>query len=199
MAKPETKKSAAEIKKEFETWAEGRTGLSKRDLIELYSSFNNLSTEERKGLLAEATKEEAKAKAEQEKKAKVPAAKKITPAEKELVISRTPYPKWWKTLRTAPIVLTNAGIQTVVTGRSDSWIYIATIVLTVSGETNITLTFGSTGSSGPMDFGGDNEPRGMVIAMGESPAPCGPGGFTITSDGEDVSVGGFVTYYLERM
>jgi hypothetical protein len=76
-------------------------------------------------------------------------------------------------------------------------LFIATIVLTVSDETNISFTFGVFGSSGSLDLGGTDEPRGIVIAMGDSPAPCGKGGFTVTSDGAGVAVGGFVTYYLE--
>jgi len=76
-------------------------------------------------------------------------------------------------------------------------LYISTIVLTVSGECDITFSFGIAGSSGPMNFGGDDEPRGMVIAMGNSPAPCGGGSFMITaSSTEAVSIGGFVSYYL---
>lgn len=114
----------------------------------------------------------------------------------ELIIERTAYPKWWKDEGVAAINLASPGSQFVVSARSDYSLYIGAIVLTVSGETNITLGFGVFGSSGPMDLGGSDEPRGIVIAMGNSPAPCGSGSFTVTSDGEDAAVGGFVTYFL---
>jgi hypothetical protein len=116
----------------------------------------------------------------------------------ELIISRTPYPKWWRDLKTAAISLSDAGTQTIVATPSRFVIYVATIVLTVSDETNISFGFGVFGSSGSLDLGGADEPRGIVIAMGDSPAPCGQSGLTITSDGAGVAVGGFVTYYLEK-
>jgi hypothetical protein len=120
-----------------------------------------------------------------------------TPAP-ELIIHTTPYPKWWKTLNTAAISLSTAGTQLVVPLSGRFTLFIATIVLTVSDETNISFGFGVFGSSGSLDLGGSDEPRGIVIAMGDSPAPCGQGGFSVSSSGEDAAVGGFVTYYLEK-
>jgi hypothetical protein len=119
-------------------------------------------------------------------------------AKPELIIERTPYPKWWKEEGTAPISLQGPGSQIVISARSDYVLYIAAIVLTVSDETNIVFTFGQFGTSGSMDLGGADEPRGLVIAMGASPAPCGSGSFAVTSDGADASVQGFVTYYLSK-
>lgn len=114
-----------------------------------------------------------------------------------LTITRTPYPKWWKNLQAAPISLSTAGTKVVVPLQSGYLLFIATIVLTVSGETDISFGFGVFGFSGSMDFGGTNEPRGIVIAMGDSPAPCGAGAFSVSSGGVGIAVGGFVTYYLE--
>ncbi len=114
-----------------------------------------------------------------------------------LVIKTTPYPKWWKDLQTAAISLSAAGTQIVVPVRSGYFLFIATIVLTVSGETDINFGFGVFGLSGSMNFGGTNEPRGIVIAMGDSPAPCGQGAFSVSSGAPSAAVGGFVTYYLE--
>jgi len=114
-----------------------------------------------------------------------------------LIIARTPYPKWWNALLTAPISLATAGTQIIVATPGKFTLFIASIVLVVSDETNISFGFGVFGSSGAMLLGGGTQPSGMVIAMGDSPAPCGKSGFTITSDGVDVAVGGFVTYYLE--
>ena len=122
----------------------------------------------------------------------------VQPTEKpDLLIHRTPYPKWWNDEGVAKISLTSSGSQMVITARGDYSLYIAAIVLTVSGECNISFTFGSAGASGSMDLGGADEPRGMVIAMGNSPAPCGSGSFMITSTSDDpVSIGGFVSYYM---
>jgi len=121
-----------------------------------------------------------------------------TPPPPEVVITRIPYPKWWKELNTAKISLSGAGTQQVIPARGGWRIYIATIVFTVSDETNISLYFGTFGYSGSMDFGGGGEPKGIVIAMGNSPAPCGQGPFNVSSDGATTAVGGFVTYYLEE-
>lgn len=121
----------------------------------------------------------------------------MTPTTPSLTITRTPYPKWWKNLQTAPISLSTAGSKIIVPANYSFLLFIATIVLTVSGDTDISFTFGVFGSSGSMDFGGTNEPRGIVIAMGDSPAPCGAGAFSVSSGGVGIAVGGFVTYYLE--
>lgn len=134
--------------------------------------------------------------------AEVPAAAAavIQPTVKpELIIARTPYPKWWKDLQTADISLSGPGIQTVIPGRANLLTYIATIVLTVSDETDIQFGFGIFGNSGLMNFGGESEPRGIVIAMGNSPAACGNKAFTVYSNGEDAAVGGFVSYYQESV
>ena len=114
-----------------------------------------------------------------------------------LIVARTRYPKWWKELQTAAIDLATAGTQIVVPQSMGFNTFIATIVIVVSGETNITFGFGVFGSSGLMNLGGENEPRGMVMAMGESPAPCGQGSFSVSSTGDEIVVGGFVSYYQE--
>src|SRR3972149_618136 len=114
-----------------------------------------------------------------------------------LIIARTPYPKWWKDTYAWNINIQTAGTHVVIPQTPAYRVYIATIVLTVSGETNITFEMVTFGLSGSMDFGGDNEPRGMVIAMGESPMPCGSGGFKIITDGAGIHVGGLMVYYYE--
>ncbi len=113
----------------------------------------------------------------------------------EVIIARIEYPKWWINLRTAAISLNDAGTQAVVSGRSDSNVFVAAIVLTVDGETNVSFSFGVFGSSGSIKLGGEGQPMGMVIAMGNSPASCGKSGFSVTSSGAGVSIGGFVSYY----
>jgi hypothetical protein len=121
------------------------------------------------------------------------------PVKPTLIIARTPYPKWWKDLQTASINIADAATEIIILPNPNFYLYIATIVLTVSGETNLTFHFGVFGNSGPMDFGAEGEPRGIVIAMGNSPTSCGTGSFQITSNGAAIQVSGFVSYYRESV
>jgi hypothetical protein len=125
-------------------------------------------------------------------------AKKKSEIAKGLSITTIPYPKWWRELRTTAIEVSGEGTATIIPSNPNFNIYVATIVLFVTDETNISLGFGVFGSSGTMIMGGGSYPSGMVIAMGNSPAPCGHGSFSVSSDGAAVTVGGFVTYYLEK-
>jgi len=182
----------------FDKWAEGRTGFSTGELEEIYAKTFGLAPEALKRLEAQTkTKATETLKPLPVAKPAVPPQKITTPAP-DLIIARTPYPKWWKENLTAPINILGPATQVIVTGRADFRIWVATIVLTVSGETEITFTFGTMGLSGTMNFGGTDEPRGIVIAMGNSPASCGMGGFSIYSSGPGISVGGFVTFFMEE-
>lgn len=134
------------------------------------------------------------------KKLKVPTPKKPT-VKPELIITRTPYPKWWKDSLNAKIELTAPGSATLATVSGNLRLFVATIVITVTGETVITITFGTAGSSGPIYLGGTDQPMGIVIAMGNSPAPCGSGPLTITATdpgGVEPSIGGFATCFAEE-
>lgn len=110
------------------------------------------------------------------------------------IITRTRYPKWWDDSNVAAINLPGPGSQTIIPPGANQRTFVTCVVFTVSAETNVSLHFGDLGYSGSMDFGGSDEPRGIVIDMGASPAPCGRGSFSITSDGEDASVQGFAVY-----
>ncbi len=116
-----------------------------------------------------------------------------------LIIARTPYPKWWKDLHTASINIDDAATEIIIMPNPNFLLYIATIVITVSGETDISFHFGVFGDTGAMDFGADGEPRGIVIATGNSPISCGTGSLQITTTGAGIHVGGFVSYYRERV
>jgi hypothetical protein len=181
----------------FKSWAEGRTGLTEKELIDFFAAIFKLTPAEQKTLEGTLPKPPPK----------TPTPEKITPppapppkqptVKPELVIARTPYPKWWKDTYAWPITIITAGTHVVIPQTPGYKTYIATIVFTVSGETNITFEMGPFGQSGAMDFGGENEPRGIVMAMGESPMPCGEKGFKIITDGTDVRVAGFIVYYYE--
>jgi len=119
----------------------------------------------------------------------------------ELLIERIPYPRWWRDSLNAKIDLVAPATQTLasVTGALRLWV--ATIVITVTGETAITITFGNAGASGPIYLGGENQPMGIVIAMGHSPAPCGDGNLVIAAtDPGAVNplVGGWATCFAEE-
>ena len=94
--------------------------------------------------------------------------------------------------------MNDAGTEIIILPNPNFYLYIATIVLTASGETDIRIHFGIFGESGAMDFGGEGEPRGIVIAMGNSPTSCGTGSFQITSS-EAIHIGGFVSYFREAV
>lgn len=76
-------------------------------------------------------------------------------------------------------------------------ICIGALAFTVGGDTNITLKSFETPISGAMDFGGENEPRGMTHGLGDHPLKTAAGeGFFMESE-IDVQVSGYVTYHLE--
>ena len=77
-------------------------------------------------------------------------------------------------------------------------IKIVNLMMTVDGDTNLTLKSAATPISGPLDFGGVYEPRGMAHNFGAFPLETVAGeAFQITSSTGAVQVSGFVTYYTE--
>lgn len=76
-------------------------------------------------------------------------------------------------------------------------IKIKNIMLTVAGETLITFQSDTTVLSGPLNFGGTDEPRGMVHNFGDAPLETVSGeAFKITLSAA-VQLSGYVTYYTE--
>ena len=83
-------------------------------------------------------------------------------------------------------------IIAAVTGKRHN---ITAIILTTGGETNITLRDETSTFTGPMDFGGTNEPRGMVAVHDLHPLKCTISEkFQIVSSGA-VQVSGYVLYF----
>jgi len=181
----------------FEQWGEERKKLTPDQIYDVEAYTQGLEEPEEEAAPPEEGERLTPALEEAERKTMEQAGGAPAPPAPELLITRTNYPKWWKDSAVARISLSDAGSQTVIPARAGFRIYVASITFFVSGETNVTLTFGIFGQSGSMDFGGSDEPRGMTANMGDSPAPCGQGGFTITSDGSGTSVGGYVVYYIE--
>jgi hypothetical protein len=185
----------------FANWSAGRTGFAKGELEEIYAVTFGLTPEAIKKL-----EEETKTKATELLKPAPVTKPQVTPTitptvAKELLIARTPYPKWWNDSLTARISLSAPGSQVLATVAGNLKLYVATIVITVTGETQITLSFGNYQSSGPLYLGGEGQPMGIVIAMGNSPAPCGQGSLVISAtdpDGVLPSIGGFATCFVEQ-
>jgi hypothetical protein len=178
----------------YNLWAAGRTGLTTTELVDAFADIYGLTLAERSALHAAVDKitppiPKPPPKPPPPPKPKIPA---------ELIIPLTRYPKWWKDSAAWNINIDGPATGVVVSPSPGYRTYIATIALTVDGETNITFGMGVHGSSGSMRFGGDGGPMGIVIAMGNSPLPCGIGGFSITVDGVGVHVGGFISYYYEK-
>ena len=132
---------------------------------------------------------------EEEKKKKEEEERKKKEVEKDLLITLTHFPKWWPDAQIAPIHFTAIGSQVVVAGGPLFNTFVASITFTVSGETNVVLTFGTTGSSGTMDFGAPGEPMAITMNFSDTPAPLGHGSFSISADGDSINVAGFVIYY----
>jgi len=94
----------------------------------------------------------------------------------------------------AAINLNTAGNHTIIEGTTGSVIRITSIILTVGGETNITLYDGSLPISGPLDFGGSSEPRGMVSNFAANPLRLSNGNSLIINSSAAVQVSGIVCY-----
>lgn len=199
--KPETPKTPAQIAVEYGQWAQGRTGLTQDQLIDVYTNLVGLTPTQRTDLAATyaaVTPAPTTATKPTQKPTPAPTKPVVSP---ELIIPRTPYPKWWKDSLNARISLVGPGSQVVATVTGNLKLYVATIVITVTGATQITISFGTAGTSGPIFLGGEGQPMGFVAAMGNSPAPCGSGPLTITATGDPlapIDIGGWATCFVEQ-
>jgi hypothetical protein len=103
-----------------------------------------------------------------------------------------------KTVLSVAINFNTAATHEIIAADATNKIKIISYDLVVGGETNITLKHGATAFSGPYDYGGTNEPRGLVrnfpsnypleTAINEA--------FNITNSAA-VQVSGLVQYYKE--
>ncbi len=97
----------------------------------------------------------------------------------------------------AAIDVATAAAHTIIPGIALAKIRIQTIFFTTSGEVNITLYDGDTAISGPMDFGGTSEPRGIVIPFPYSPLELSEGADFKINLSEAAQVSGTVCYYYQ--
>lgn len=100
------------------------------------------------------------------------------------------------TIRRAKVDFAGAENSEIIAAVPGVQVCVVSMGFTVGGETNITLNSDTTAMSGPMDFGGTDEPRGLTHYFGDCPLKTVVGeGFFIDSS-LAVQVSGFVTYYL---
>lgn len=69
----------------------------------------------------------------------------------------------------AVINISTPGMHNIIPATPFKSINISSIFFTVSAETNITLYASLDAISGPMDFGGDGEPKGISLGCGQFP------------------------------
>lgn len=96
-----------------------------------------------------------------------------------------------------PINIAAAATHTIIPGVSRKRIRIVSLFFTVAGEVNIILYDGSVAISGPMDFGGTSEPRGIVVPFPYSPLELGEGSDFKIGLLVAVQVSGSVCYYYQ--
>lgn len=90
-----------------------------------------------------------------------------------------------------------SGANIIITGSAGTKIKVVFIMFTVFAEVDVTFMSNSTPLSGEMDFGGTDEPRGMVAPMGIGPLVCETAeDFVIDLSGA-VHIDGYCTYYKE--
>ena len=97
----------------------------------------------------------------------------------------------------AAINFSTASLSSIIPGVAGKKIYLSTIILVVGGQTNITFYDGLTAVTGPMDFGGSIEPRGIVVPLGSFPLELGNGNSFIINSSEAVQVSGTAIYTQE--
>jgi len=102
-----------------------------------------------------------------------------------------------KNVTSAVINFATSGNHTIVTGVAGSVIKITKLMFTVGGETNITFYGGAVALTGPMDFGGTDEPRGIVDTQGFLPYEVAEGESFIMNSSGAVQVSGYLTGYLD--
>jgi len=101
------------------------------------------------------------------------------------------------TVRRAKISFAGAENKEIIAAVPGFLICIATLALTVAGQTNLTLNSDDTALSGALDLGGTNEPRGLTHTLGDYPLKTASGEAFKIDSSLAVQVSGFTTYFLE--
>jgi len=102
-----------------------------------------------------------------------------------------------QTVKSAKISSAAGGDILTITPTGSNKIKVTTVVLTVAGATEIKFIDGTTDLTGAMDFGGTNEPRGMVANHGNHPLETTAGAVFKVNSSQAIQVSGYVIYYEE--
>lgn len=109
--------------------------------------------------------------------------------------AKSKVPRWKRVLKMAGINVASTGTHTIIQAVFGENIYLSHVTFTVGGEVNITFYDGNFPMTGPMDFGGADEPRGAVMDHGRSPIMCGLNNAWKINLDASKQVSGYVTYY----
>ncbi len=96
-----------------------------------------------------------------------------------------------------PINISSIGTHTIITRDLTKRIKIVSLFFTVAVEVNITLLDGSIPISGPMDFGGASEPRGIAVPFPFTPLELIKGNAFKIALSASVQVSGSVCFYYQ--
>lgn len=102
-----------------------------------------------------------------------------------------------QTEKSAAINIATAATHDIIAVDGTKSHHITSIMFTVAGEVNVTLKDDGSVTSGAMDFGGTDEPRGVTHNFGLVPLVCGAGKKFQILLSAAVQVSGIVTYYSE--
>lgn len=98
---------------------------------------------------------------------------------------------------TAKIDINSSGDNTIVSATAGKQIHVHCIVWTVGGDVDIILKKGSTAFTGAMDFGGTDEPRGMVASHHMCPIVLPNNQDFVINLSAAVQVSGYLCYHKE--
>lgn len=102
-----------------------------------------------------------------------------------------------QTITSKKISFSSTVAQELVEGVAGKKIKLTSLMFTVGGDTDITLQDGVDDLTGPMAFGGTDEPRGMVDNHGYVPYEVATGRSFYMKCSAAVQVSGYLTGYIE--
>lgn len=98
------------------------------------------------------------------------------------------------TTKKAVINVEGAATHEIVAAVAGKKISVRSYAFTVAGDTNITWLSGATAISGPMDFGGADEPRGISHSPGNYPLETTAGEALKITSSAAILISGHLTY-----
>jgi hypothetical protein len=108
---------------------------------------------------------------------------------------KTKYGRDRRIIMTAGFSLAAAAPAVVIAGVVGEQIYLSFITFFVAGAVKITFQDGGRSISGPMNFGDEDEPRGVVLDHSRSPIVISAGSSFGIYPSTNKGVTGYCTYY----